>query len=902
MGENKLGYMDLRNGIEKGYILESNASQHIVTDYEKEYHNYEDLIEEYGVISSLLNTLENEEREEITKDNPFASLINSTGYYIDKNERMIIENGLKKEKEFRQKTIRKGDMSCVELELWNEEESEMFHVGDIELLGELKCSEMVDDDDEYVKLKRELESKIRILEKSSQIEQLAAGLMFEPTDNSIRPSTAALIGGAVGGAGGALYGALKAQEENEKNQRYADNAKNMINNHRNTAQGCIQEAEELRYQLATLETPKIIKRKHIVVIGIKTFVGMIPLVLRSESDPSNMIDKETLFSDIHIIYEDNRISLDDFVKLLKEKKGQNFRNMVAKCFVETGTAIEEMAYTEEIMKKNNVSDDYERYIELEKQYIAEQEQANNDRKKYVLDESLMRTKQEYAQRSHGVYKKVSDAVYASSDGRVRINYNYITDRAIRINHMELIEDEIESWRNITNIVSKYRSIYAIDEQGRVKGTRFIFKTNMQSEDYEVENEKEEIEELKNIQRNISKWKNIIEIYRWIDTGVVGIDMQGNVHVEHEGTKGKSGDKRKLEAEKNVYKIIKEPGEDKLIFLYTDGNVKGVSLPQNVNIVDLVQCDGCYIGLTSEGKLVCDSSKGQFDELNKQGNVVKMSAADDKLILLLYDGTVKAFGSKVRKCDVGISNWFNMVDVLATEDGFYGIREDGIVFTTTKNENVKAWKNAVSITQKELAYRHFIFVLTKQGYVYAYDGENKSYRYPEKIVDSVDEYVAQEVRKEKDKKERLERYQEQYKEWERQVKEITEKRNEKEKEELEKIEKEQELSLIELRKWGHKENEQIYGEEKELNHTLQKYQDKLDEFGALQFIQKRNIRKQIENTKSLIDKCKDKKQDVQNTIAQKEKELEWATSEKMKAVPQKVIKALPMPKEPVLEMR
>lgn len=901
MGENKLGYMDLRNGIEKGYILESNASQNIVTDYEKEYHNYEDLIEEYGVISSLLNTLENEEREEITKDNPFASLINSTGYYIDKNEHMIIENGLKKEKEFRQKTIRKGDMSCVELELWNEEESEMFHVGDIELLGELKCSEMVDDDDEYVKLKRELESKIRILEKSSQIEQLAAGLMFEPTDNSIRPSTAALIGGAVGGAGGALYGALKAQEENEKNQRYADNAKNMINNHRNTAQGCIQEAEELRYQLATLETPKIIKRKHIVVIGIKTFVGMIPLVLRSESDPSNMIDKETLFSDIHIIYEDNRISLDDFVKLLKEKKGQNFRNMVAKCFVETGTAIEEMAYTEEIMKKNNVSDDYERYIELEKQYIAEQEQANNDRKKYVLDESLMRTKQEYAQRSHGVYKKVSDMVYICFDGTAKINYAPYDSRLFQRLHMQRVEDDMKSWHNVTNVVSEYASVYAIDERGKVMGTRFIRKTDVNSSDYDVEWERDSIRAIEYAQKKISKWQNIVEVYRWSDTSIVGIDVQGKVYVECERPDSKETDENVLGNEINVHKIIREYNQEannyNLILLYCDGSVKGASLPEEAKMVDLVKCDGHYIGLTREGKLVCNNQEGQFAGLKKYDNVIKISAHEDKLILLLCDGTVETFGTKVRKSDADISTWFNVVDVLATSDGFYGVREDGCVLTTTKNKNTKIWKNAVSINEKN----SIIFVLNKEGYMY-FEHDDKTYKFPEKIVDSVDEYVAQEIRKEKDKKERLARYQEQYKEWGEQVKEIKEKRNEKEKEEYKRIEKEQEASLIELRKWGHKENEQIYGEERELNQAIQKYQEELEELGALKFIQKWNLRKQIEEAKSLIDKCNEKKQDVQNTIAQKEKELEWATSEKMKAVPKKVIKALPMPKEPVLEMR
>lgn len=88
--------MNLRNGIEEGYILETKADSELAADYEYEYHSYEEFLDDYNGISALYNKLDTKERKIITDNNPYADIINSKGYFINKKDREILEQGRKK--------------------------------------------------------------------------------------------------------------------------------------------------------------------------------------------------------------------------------------------------------------------------------------------------------------------------------------------------------------------------------------------------------------------------------------------------------------------------------------------------------------------------------------------------------------------------------------------------------------------------------------------------------------------------------------------------------------------------------------------------------------------------------------------------------------------------------------
>lgn len=878
--------MNLRNGIEEGYILETKADSELAADYEYEYHSYEEFLDDYNGISALYNKLDTKERKIITDNNPYADIINSKGYFINKKDREILEQGRKKNLEFREKTISEKDMSFLAIKL--RDSKDCFHIGDIMLLGEMSSSEKIVDQEEYESQKKKLESEIQLLKTRSGIHEVTASLMFEPEDNTIKTSTGALIGGAIGGVGGAMYGALKAQEAKEEHQKYAQKAEQSINSQKSLARSYLEQAEELSLKLETLEPPKINKKKYIVVIGIKTFVGIIPLVLRSENyNDYDWTKNENLTEDFWIDYEDIRISLQEFVQLLKKEQRQKYRNVAAKCFIETGNIIEETTYVDEIIEKNNITDNYDKYIEAERQYLAKDALTKESNQKYVLDEESLSIKQNYAKITQGLYNKVSNGAFCLSDGTVKYDL-YIMLKEDHSHIKRNVQPELNKWKNVVSVVQTYKCVYALTETGKVYGTCVASYLSEELKKQYVKSTK-----------RVAAWRNIIEIYGF-PFGVVGLDVNGTLHVSLEVDNfDMCVAAKRLNGVKNVKKLLVQNRE--FVVLFNDGE-NSCDLE---NVIDFVQCDGVLWGLTNGGKLVCKSDDTKYNKIKKLESIVKISGYGNKVILLLRDGTVKTFGSEVRKGDAPTSKWFNIIDVAATPFGFFGVREDGCVFTTVKGLDIKMWKDVVSIAVKE----DVVFALTKNGYVYAasiYDDEEDedggAYRGNKlswKITESVEEYVDLVVKKNREKQEQLERFKEKHVEWKAIVAEITNKRKDKEKEEREKIEREYDSLLKELKDRVDKEYVQINLEKEELEKELEKLQNELKNLKAWEFLKKRKIREAIQENNSQILNCDQRiKQTNEDGNSEKYKIIR-NKDEKIKQSLARINAELPIPKEPTL---
>lgn len=168
--------------------------------------------------------------------------------------------------------------------------------------------------------------------------------------------------------------------------------------------------------------------------------------------------------------------------------------------------------------------------------------------------------------------------------------------------------------------------------------------------------------IENYQKEISKWKNIVDIAAG-EQHVVGVDNAGKVHCIGDNSKGQC-DVSEFEKIKNIYAFpYGTVGVSEDAHIYYSGQLLGTkTLKQNPNIKDI------------------------------DGN-------DNNLIILKADGTCDYIASFDNSIYFSVLSWKNIIDVTCGDDYFAGLKEDGTIeiASLSLNENeVMSWNNIIAI--------------------------------------------------------------------------------------------------------------------------------------------------------------------------------------------------------------
>lgn len=114
--------------------------------------------------------------------------------------------------------------------------------------------------------------------------------------------------------------------------------------------------------------------------------------------------------------------------------------------------------------------------------------------------------------------------------------------------------------------------------------------------------------------------------------------------------------------------------------------------------DVVKIDAAgdrVIGLTIDGKLLVAGKNefGEFDFLKTLEGIKSIAMSELQTMILQNDGSVKLSFNPSGVSAEGVQSWKNVKKIVARENNFLGLKEDGTIYSTLENETeVSKWSN------------------------------------------------------------------------------------------------------------------------------------------------------------------------------------------------------------------
>lgn len=275
----------------------------------------------------------------------------------------------------------------------------------------------------------------------------------------------------------------------------------------------------------------------------------------------------------------------------------------------------------------------------------------------------------------------------------------------------------EDWHDISSVEANSSCILGKKEDGKLICNKTLFgmylPDNLENfEDIKQNSEADKVVVLGKDGKVDVYCINNFDLYKWDvskfnNIKQISISSTHLIGLKHDGTAVVAGNDMSLYFDvamwKNLVKV--EAGEKFVLGLTIDGRVMATGnnaygqceVGDWIDIVDVAVYGSKAIGLKSDGTVLATGYL-EYDEENfvkKAQNIVGIAINNKQIMLLDSNGNVSISYNPFGEESKNISDWRNILKIVANQDSFIGLKSDKTLITTG-DQDIESWKNVVDL--------------------------------------------------------------------------------------------------------------------------------------------------------------------------------------------------------------